>query len=757
MTPCHSPGASRPATVLVVALVWALAAAPSPADSLEDWLRMKRQVPRSYVAARATAPPAIDGDLGDDAWALTPWTDDFVDIEGDARPAPTHRTRAKMLWDDTCLYIAASLDEPDVWGTILEHDAVIFHDNDFEVFIDPDGDNHHYYEFEMNALNTGWDLFLAKPYKDGGKAEDTFELAGLRTAVAVQGTLNDPTDTDEGWSVEIAIPWAAFDRPAGRRAIAPEPGARWRIGFSRVEWQSTVEDGRTVKVPHRPENNWIWSPQGIVDMHRPERWGSVVFADARSTLDIEPSRDPDQTVRDLLMEIYHRQRATQAKHGSWAFSLEALGMDAGAFDGIGKDLRIERTPAGYTASLVIERDGMPVGTWSVDEDSRLRFIPAQAPDGAPAATHEDAAPPDLGPLVAEALLRAGGNRAELERALAEVPEARRDGMRFLVAHMPKRDLEGLSAEFLLENTACAYEALAAAPWGGRIPRDIFLNDVLPYASINERRDRWRKDFLDRCRPLVEHARSPGQAAATLNGKIFGMFNVRYSTKRAKPDQSPYESIDSGLATCSGLAVLLIDACRAVGVPARFCGTPLWSDRSGNHSWVEIWDDGWHFTGAGEPAGDALDQAWFGDRAAAARRDDPLHAIYASSFRTTPQHFPLPWARGNRDVPAVNVTDRYTSRGVTLPEGSVSVRIRAVGPDGERVTARVEVTRVGGDERHDLTTNDERFDANDHRTIVLRGDEAYDVVGRHGDEVARIRVERPENGRVITLVFPRGSP
>ena len=135
--------------------------------------------------------------------------------------------------------------------------------------------------------------------------------------------------------------------------------------------------------------------------------------------------------------------------------------------------------------------------------------------------------------------------------------------------------------------------------------------------------------------LVRDAKSPAHAAAILNQKIFGLVNVKYSTQRPKADQSPAESIKAGLASCSGLTVLLIDACRAVGVPARFVGTPLWSDNSGNHSWAEVWDQGWHFTGAAEPSGDQLDQAWFVARASTAQRDHRLHAIYAVSFQKTP--------------------------------------------------------------------------------------------------------------------------
>src|SRR5262249_41900383 len=145
----------------------------------------------------------------------------------------------------------------------------------------------------------------------------------------------------------------------------------------------------------------------------------------------------------------------------------------------------------------------------------------------------------------------------------------------------------------------------------------------------------------------------------LNQKIFPLLKVRYSTERRRAVQSPKESIESGLASCSGLSILLIDACRAVGVPARFVGIPMWPDTSGNHSWVEIWDDGWHFTGAAEPSGDRLDEGWFAGRAATAQRDVPEHAIYAVSFGQAPLRLPTSWIGGA--MYGINVTDRYTKQ------------------------------------------------------------------------------------------------
>ena len=221
--------------------------------------------PLSYSCRYTKTAPKIDGRLDDKAWKQAPWTSDFVDIEGSAKPAPRFHTRVKMLWDEHYLYIAAQLEEPEVKASIKQHDAVIFKDNDFEVFVKPLPDSLSYYEFEMNALNTGWDLFLAKPYRMGGSADNSWDIQGLRTAVQVQGTLNNPSDTDRGWTLEIAYPLDAFK--ARQTVPLPQNGTTWRINFSRVEW----------KAGQLKEDNWVWSPQGLVYIHVPDRWGYLHF------------------------------------------------------------------------------------------------------------------------------------------------------------------------------------------------------------------------------------------------------------------------------------------------------------------------------------------------------------------------------------------------------------------------------------------------------------------------------------------------
>jgi predicted metalloprotease with PDZ domain len=343
--------------------------APAPAGGSAQRLTP----PKGYVCYRATEPIRIDGQLDDRAWQAAPWTEEFVDIEGEVRPRPRFRTRAKMLWDPEYFYVGAMLEEPHVWGMLKDHDSVIFHDNDFEIFIDPDGDNHEYFELEINALNTEWDLFLNRPYRDGGSARNEWEIPGLKTAVHVRGTINKATDKDEGWSVEFAIPWKVLAEHAHRPA-PPRPGDQWRVNFSRVEWRHEVVDARYRKVPGSREDNWVWSPQGAIDMHRPERWGYVQFsASAPGEDSYRP--EPTGSIRDRLMEVYHAQYAFQRRNKRWAASLDELELPtATATTPIPVSLR--PTPEGYVATATLSpASGMPE-TWTIRQDSRIERAPA---------------------------------------------------------------------------------------------------------------------------------------------------------------------------------------------------------------------------------------------------------------------------------------------------------------------------------------------------------------------------------------------
>lgn len=225
--------------------------------------------------------------------------------------------------------------------------------------------------------------------------------------------------------------------------------------------------------------------------------------------------------------------------------------------------------------------------------------------------------------------------------------------------MPERDAKSLTADFLLENVAYAYKARNEFPWAKEVPNDIFLNDVVAYVNLNEKRENWRKDFYERFKKYVVNCKTMREAIDSVNKNVRDELLVDYNTKREKPDQAPYESMRQHMASCSGLSILLTDAFRAVGIPSRVAGTPAWYDDRGNHNWNEVWIDGkWRFTEY-YPSED-LDKSWFLTDAGKAIKEDLRKAIYAASFKPTGSYFPLVWDKDIRYVHAENVTDRYTS-------------------------------------------------------------------------------------------------
>jgi dienelactone hydrolase len=297
-------------------------------------------------------------------------------------------------------------------------------------------------------------------------------------------------------------------------------------------------------------------------------------------------------------------------------------------------------------------------------------------------------------------------------------EAGKNAAEFLVEHMPAKDQESLADDFLRRNLELAFQARAEFPWAKVVPEEIFLNDVLPYAVFDETRDLWREEFLEKARPLVKDAVSSSEAAQALNREFFNIINVHYHTGRKAPNQSPAESMKTGRATCTGLSIILVNACRAVGIPARALGTPMWSNNRGNHTWVEIWDDGWRFTGADEYDPKGLDRGWFTGDAARAQADDPKHAIYATSWRNDGVWFPMVWSPGSRDVAAVNVTSRYAKPSPESGVAGLGVRLFDR-KNGDRLVAKARVCDTTGRVFTMAETKAGTTDLNDMPRISLK--------------------------------------
>ncbi|MCA8954288.1 MAG: hypothetical protein KDE27_32570 [Planctomycetes bacterium] len=230
---------------------------------------------------------------------------------------------------------------------------------------------------------------------------------------------------------------------------------------------------------------------------------------------------------------------------------------------------------------------------------------------------------------------------------------------FLRATMPASDREVVSDAALARDVELALTARARVPWGSALADELFLHFVVPYAQANETREDWRSDFASRFLPRVLECATPGEAAQLLNRIVFDELKVHYSTGRRRADQAPSESIAQGKATCTGLSILLADACRACCVPARLVSVQ-WPHKRGNHTWVEVWDGaGWRFCGADEPDPNGLDRAWFVGDAAQCAAADRDHRIWAVSFAPTGERFHAGWSR-DVELHGIDVTARYAA-------------------------------------------------------------------------------------------------
>ncbi len=358
------------------------AKAQEKTDNLLDRLT---QTPLNYTVHHTATPPIINGRLDDTVWKNVGWTENFSDIEGELRPKPKYRTRVKMLWDTAYLYVAAELEDPDVWAYITHHDEIVFRDNDFEVFIDPGGRAKQYFEIEINALATIFDLFLPEPYRNGSGALISWNCDGLKKAVHVNGSLNNPNDRDSGWTVEMAIPISAIS--IGNEPQTPYAGAVWRINFSRVEWETDAIGGKYVKrtdsISHRPlpEHNWVWSPQGLVNMHFPERWGYLIFSGTPAGTGgqsggIDTGRLAalvlNETLKNRLWELYYREHIYQEAHN--AFTSDPLQLPVRSIDTLEGDsvhLSLESTTHTFFAILTNATTGV---AWGIDQLGNIQLM-----------------------------------------------------------------------------------------------------------------------------------------------------------------------------------------------------------------------------------------------------------------------------------------------------------------------------------------------------------------------------------------------
>lgn len=330
--------------------------------------------PHGYVAYRTADKIVVDGVMDEKSWQNAPETELFMDISGEGFPQPRYATRAKMLWDDDYLYVSAVMEEPNVWANLTRRDTVIYYDPDFEIFIDPTGDAHNYYELEFNASNVIFDLCLEMPYRAPRRnfVQFQWDCPGLKSVVKVNGTLNDNRDTDKGWDIEVAIP---------RKAIAQEfdnvlqAGRYLRVGFSRVEWQTELDrGGRTFRKKgadgkYLPEDNWTWPSTGMVAMHMPERWGYVYLSSLKSGKGSERFAYPYyRPVEKLLWAMFYAQEEQRGKTGEYFGTVEDFGLTPAELALLPKDahLSVEAISQKFLITVDCRRFKM-----TIDEDGQI--------------------------------------------------------------------------------------------------------------------------------------------------------------------------------------------------------------------------------------------------------------------------------------------------------------------------------------------------------------------------------------------------
>lgn len=351
---------------------------------------------------------------------------------------------------------------------------------------------------------------------------------------------------------------------------------------------------------------------------------------------------------------------------------------------------------------------------------------------------------------------------ELKVALESMDKSQRKDMAYLIINMPDFDRNGIDLELLKENVEYANIAREQFAWAQQLPEEVYLCDVLPYAVVDEVRDSWRKELYGIFAPEVEDCATMYDAICAVNANIPRLTGVDYNTLREKTNQSPSESMRQGMASCTGLSILLVDAYRAVGIPARFVGTASWHDNRGNHSWTEVWLDGeWRVTEYYFPS--QLDHLWFMPDASKAKADDRTYAIYATRFAGGNDWFPMVWADEDEDGPieelpkwvgAENVTQHYIDLAYEQYtrhlEAGTHTFLRIAGykeqgkteQSGDRVAMGVDIFR-GTEQMGGGLTAGELRDMNDFFSVLLPKNTEYEL--RYYNAAGELQTRKVELG------------
>ncbi len=366
------------------------------------------------------------------------------------------------------------------------------------------------------------------------------------------------------------------------------------------------------------------------------------------SLRVETTRDGNWGERPLV--FFFRERLDDIQ------DVRVTGLDKAM---VLDDLALLPVSGDFAAGSVIELVWTAVPAARADtKDQRLRL------DTLPENVQKDLGGWRLQRKEILRVLHAAGERAEAWWDTAKSMD--QEGyVHFVLLMMSMTDEEArsLPMEELKRHVLAQQNVWRNAPWAKWVGGPGMREGLMAYRNLDESWDGWALKLREIALPLVEGATTSSEAALRLNQELFPRLGVSYhATKRPKANQNATESIEAGYASCTGLSILLANACRSVGVPARVVGIPRWPEGEGNHTWVEIWDRGiWFPMGAAEPAG--LGEAWFLQAASKAVASRPEHRIYASSLLRGSEKFLLPWDPMNREVRAMDATHAYVNGAV----------------------------------------------------------------------------------------------
>jgi len=341
------------------------------AQTAADFTKTLMPIPLNYTVFKADEPIVLDGKDNEKVWAKAAWSEPFSDIEGAGGTKFPYTTKYKLLWDNDFLYIYLKMEEDALWAVHRTTDQV-FHENVIKLFVDPDNDMTTLFQIQVNPYNEVYWLVMNKAYRDKGKRLDGWMPIGAQSAVGITGTVNNPTDKDTEWTIEMALPLKSFTIATR----TPAEGTFWRFDVQRTDYDLAVKDGVYSKAVDAtgkdlPQQNTAWSPPGMTDIPFPERWGYILFTQTVAGNKAAGFTLPySEQQRRYLWAAYYLQKAWLKTNGRYAETLKELGVPEKdiLIEGKNNSLVQEATSKQFMISI---NDGPGKRPVTIDQDGQI--------------------------------------------------------------------------------------------------------------------------------------------------------------------------------------------------------------------------------------------------------------------------------------------------------------------------------------------------------------------------------------------------